>query len=186
MKLEKIFLMLILFVACFNNPINAGVKIKGDYIVTLTNDTISVVFKTAWGDKLVCMVEGVKTKFAVKDISSYKSGNNIYESAFVAQEENGEKKWCFLRREDHKKLTILILYETVKKYPSGSYTAEHYFCRKPKDPKENLVAIYKLTDLCEVCSDCPKLVEQLKSKNPAWELGTYNALLYYFDNQNCN
>lgn len=166
---------------------------KGDYVVSLQNDTIDVtVTKNSYAG-IVCMVNDKKVKFRAKNILAFRSNGYSYESGKYRDPGMlGITHWIYYKKEVSGELNLFsIIVPGKRKAGSKLYDYRHsrntiYFIRKKETPRSRPLKLGMIwrKNFKKLCGDCTELMEKIK-ENGYW--ASKNDLAFYvrFYNEKC-
>ena len=167
---KNLFLIILLFILFA--PVFA--EKTGNYIVTLNNDTVEIDFVKWNYRRIICKVNGKRTKYLAKNILAYKVGNEIGEGGLICPIVIGFKRWIFLEREMTGKVNVYSItvnqknasiIESSKVLPNYTYSSSNVtFYRKQGEPRGKYHKLISWRRLDRFLSDCPAYVEKLHSK----------------------
>jgi hypothetical protein len=174
------FIMVVIIVAQTNN----------NYVVLQNNDTVGVRVIKKTMHKIVCEVNGVKTKYKPKLILAYKTDDEEGESFYARPMIFGFKKWIFMERLITGKANMYEITGTMTSTSSqagggvtkSNSTVSVYFYRKESEGRGVVHKFVTWKGLYKFFSeDCPAFAE----KEPSPKTIAASMEDFHFYNLHC-
>lgn len=154
---------------------------KGDYVVTVKNDTIPVILEKWNNTRIVCMVNGIETKFNARDLLAYNIDSTEGETGRICPTIIGFKRWMFLDRTLKGKVSLFRITMKEKLIDNMSSTYSYVdvtilYARKDDMRRGKYRKIWTDRSLEKLLNDCDKFVEM---KSSGWSPGFADKINFY-------